>query len=317
MLPYLMTAGGFVLLFAGGEALVRGAVGISQRLNLSQMLIGLTVVAFGTSAPELLVSVSSALRGQPDIAVGNVIGSNICNIALILGLSAAVKPVFIDKDDVRFDIWVMIAATFAITALSFTGIIERWQGALLVAALATYIVVSYRREIRRGTSEADWQAESVNEFEKVPAVGLATVFVLVGVGALVLGADWLVKGAVAIAEILEVNPRIVALSVVALGTSLPELATSVIAAYRGHSDVAVGNVLGSNLFNILSILGLTSIVAPISVSPAMVRFDLPVMVALTLIAAALLLWRGRVGRISGWAFLLGYAAYIAALYIMV
>lgn len=311
---YLMTAGGFVLLFGGGEFLVRGAVAISRRLGISPLLVGMTVVAFCTSAPELIVSVQSALAGNPDISVGNVVGSNICNIALILGLSALIKPVTVDRKDVRPDTIMMLISAALLLALGFAGQVVRWEGALMVAALLAYIVIQYRREIAAGTAATDWHAEETEEFKTRFGLPGAIAAIAGGLGALVVGSDLLINGATAIAAQFGVPDAVVGLTVVALGTSLPELATSAIAALRGHSDVAVGNVVGSNMFNVLSILGITAVITPVNISAQMARFDIPLMVAVSVFAAAVLLARGHFGRVMGASMLAGYVAYVVFLF---
>lgn len=312
---YLMTAGGFVLLFGGGEFLVRGAVAISRKLGISPLLVGMTVVAFCTSAPELIVSVQSALAGNPDISVGNIVGSNICNIALILGLSALIKPVTVDRKDVRPDTIMMVISAFLLLVLGFTGMVVRWEGALMVAALFVYIVIQYRREMTAGTAETDWHAEETEEFKT--QLGLPGAFAAIagGLGALVVGSDLLINGATSIAAQFGVPDAVVGLTVVALGTSLPELATSAIAAFRGHSDVAVGNVVGSNLFNVLSILGITAVITPVNISAQMARFDIPLMVAVSVFAAVVLLTRGHFGRVMGGFMFAGYIAYVVFLFV--
>ena len=313
---YLMTLGGFVLLFGGGEFLVRGAVAISERLGISPLLVGMTVVAFCTSAPELVVSLQSALAGNPDIAVGNVVGSNVCNIALILGVSALIKPVAVDRKDVRPDTVMMLISALVLVALGFTGTVVRWQGALMVAALVIYIVVQYRREMAAGTATTDWHAEEAKEYVTKLGVPAAVGAILGGLAALVVGSDLLIKGATGIAATFGVPDAVVGLTVVALGTSLPELATSAIAAIRGHSDVAVGNVVGSNTFNILSILGTTALVTPVAIAPHMARFDIPLMFAVVVFAAAVLLWKGRFGRVLGAMMLSGYIVYVVLLFVV-
>ncbi len=310
----LLTIAGFVALFAGGELLVRGAVAISRRMGISPLLVGLTVVAFCTSAPELLVSLRSAFAGNPGIAVGNVVGSNTANIALILGAAALVKPFAFDRDDIRTDALVALGSSALLVPLGIIGVIPAWVGALMVAALAAYITLSYRHEVNAGTQATDWHAEEAAEFPSRVSWSVSATQLGGGLLALVLGADWLITGATEIASTLGVPDAVVGLTVVALGTSLPELATSVTAAYRGHPDVAVGNVLGSNIFNVLSILGLTATVAPLEIPVQMARFDIPVMLAFSTVAAGGLLVRGRVGRLFGGLLLAGYLTYVAHLY---
>lgn len=313
-MPYVLTAAGFIALFAGGEFLVRGAVTVSRRMGISPLLVGLTVVAFCTSAPELLVSLQSAIAGSPGIAVGNVVGSNIANIALILGLAALVKPFAFDVPDIRNDALVALGTSAFLVPLGWFGIIPRWVGALMVAALAIYIVQSYRREVGAGAESSDWHAEEAEVFTSGAPWSVAIAQLAGGLFALVLGADWLITGAQEIALTFGVPEDVVGLTVVALGTSLPELATSVMAARRGHADVAIGNVLGSNTFNVLSILGITIIVAPLSIPEGISSFDVPVMLAFSTVAIGGLLLRGKIGRLFGGLLLAGYLGYVAYLY---
>ncbi len=313
-MTYLMVIGGFALLFAGGEFLVRGAVAVSRRMNISPLLIGMTVVAFCTSAPELVVSVQSALQGNPDIAVGNVVGSNICNIALILGLAAVLKPISVHRVQVRPDTIMMIAACALLVVLGFFGAVERWQGALMVTVLVAYIVVQYRREMRAGTAAENWHVEEAAEFKARLTVPQAIGLLCAGLVALVFGSQLLVDGATSLAAALGVPDAVVGLTVVALGTSLPELATSAVAAARGHSEVAVGNVVGSNTFNVLAILGTTAVVQPVTISAQMARIDIPLMLAACAFAGAVLLVSGRFGRVFGASLVVGYVVYIAFLY---
>ena len=312
---YVMTIAGFILLFGGGEFLVRGAVAISNRLGISPLLVGMTVVAFCTSAPELLVSVRSALAGNPDIAVGNVVGSNIANIMLILGISALIKPVAVHKGDVRNDTFLMVAGAVTILGLGFYGNVDRWMGIVMVAVLVTYIVIQYRREMATGAADTDWHVEEVAEFESSMGLWAAIGAIAGGLAGLVVGAELLIGGATQIAALLGVPDAVVGLTIVALGTSLPELATSVIAARRGHSDVAVGNVVGSNTFNVFAILGTTAVVSPIAISAQMARFDIPVALGISVFAAVVLLVWGRFGRVLGASMIAGYVAYVAYLYI--
>lgn len=311
---YVLTVAGFVLLFGGGEFLVRGAVAISRRLGISPLLVGMTVVAFCTSAPEMLVSVRSALAGNPDIAIGNVVGSNICNIVLILGVAAMIRPVAVHKDDVRPDTIMMLVGSFIVLALGLSGAVERWQGLAMVAALVVCIGIQYRREITAGTTATDWHAEETEEYESAMKLPAAVGSVVAGLAALVLGAQFLIDGATQIAALLGVPDAVVGLTIVALGTSLPELATSVIAAWRGHSDVAVGNVVGSNTFNVFAILGTTAAVSPVGIAESFARVDIPIMVGISVFAGAVLLTRARFGRVLGAFMTSGYVAYIAFLY---
>lgn len=312
---YLATAAGFVLLFGGGELLVRGAVGAARRLGLSQLLIGMTVVAWCTSAPELVVSVGAALKGSSDIAVGNVVGSNIFNILGVLGVAALVAPVVVRPRELRRDLTVLVATSVGLALVSQTGELSRIAGLVGVVAVVAYVAHSYRTE---RSAPRDPSAElHLHESEEVKGAASATgaAFSLIaGLAALVIGAQLLITGATGIARGFGVSEAVIGLSLVAVGTSLPELATSVVAALRGHSDVAVGNAVGSSTFNILGILGPTALLRPIEVSERIAHLDVWVMLATALVAAALLLTRGRIGRVAGAGFIVAYAGYLAVLF---
>jgi len=302
-LDWVILLGGLVGLLFGGEALVRGSVGIARRLAIAPLLIGLTVVGFGTSTPELLVSVDAALRGVPDIAIGNIVGSNIANILLIVGLSALVWPIRVLGGTLRRDTGVMMAAALVLIPVFWLGAIGRLSGAVLVAGLIAYLVWAY---LRPGAGKA--------EDDPSPMVPLwqSALWVAVGLVALMLGARLLVDGAVSIARGYGVSEAFIGLTIVAVGTSLPELATSLIAALRRQSEIAIGNIVGSNIFNVLGILGVTAVIAPIPVAPRFLTFDLPVMIAVSLVLTGLLLTRPVIGRGVGVALLAGYAAYVLA-----
>lgn len=302
-MDWVILLGGLVGLLFGGEALVRGSVGIARRLAIAPLLIGLTVVGFGTSTPELLVSVDAALRGVPDIAIGNIVGSNIANILLIVGLSALVWPIRVLGGTLRRDTGVMMAAALVLIPVFWLGAIGRLSGAVLVAGLIAYLVWAY---LRPGAGKA--------EDDPSPMVPLwqSALWVAVGLVALMLGARLLVDGAVSIARGYGVSEAFIGLTIVAVGTSLPELATSLIAALRRQSEIAIGNIVGSNIFNVFGILGVTAVIAPIPVAPRFLTFDLPVMIAVSLVLTGLLLTRPVIGRGVGVALLAGYAAYVWA-----
>ena len=301
-MDYIFLLFGLLGLFAGGEALVRGAVGIAQRLAMSPLLIGLTVVGFGTSTPELLVSVDAALRGVPDIAIGNVVGSNIGNILLIVGLSALVWPIRVSIGTLRRDLAVMLAAALVLVPLFWMGSLGRPAGLLLVLTLVAYLTWAW---LAPGEAEATAETTSRPLWQSMIWVG-------VGLAALMLGARWLVDGAVSIARTHGVSEAFIGLTIVAVGTSLPELATSMIAALRRQSEIAIGNIVGSNIFNVLGILGVTALIAPIPVAGRFLSFDLPVMIGASVALAVLLLLRPGIGRIMGCALLLVYAVYVWA-----
>jgi cation:H+ antiporter len=308
---------GLAFLIGGAEALVRGASRLAVAAGVSPLVIGLTVVAFGTSAPELAVSVHSALVGQPDVGLGNVVGSNICNILLILGAAAAVAPLAVATQLVRFDVWVMIGVSILMLLLALDGRIGRVDGLLLFGGAVVYTVWLIRESRKRRTPQQRPKAAGADLPPRAHRrswpidVGL----VLIGLTLLTLGAGWLVGGAVALARTLGISELIVGLTVVAVGTSLPELATSVVAAARGERDIAVGNVVGSNIFNILTVLGLTAAVAPggVKVTHTALVFDIPVMVVVALACLPIFFTGYRVDRWEGLLFLGYYAAYVVYL----
>ena len=297
---------GFALLVAGGEALVRGAVALAGRLGMSPLLIGLTLVGFGTSTPELVTSLDAALSGLPGIAVGNVVGSNIANVLLILGIAAAIAPVAVARTTLLRDGLAMGGATLLGAAVILYGHLGRVPGLLLLLALAAYLVVAYR------TGRADEADVPDASGLSVPVALLLTVG---GIGVTVLGARFAVDAAVEIADALGVSKTVIGLTVVAVGTSLPELVTSAVAAVRRQGDVALGNVLGSNIYNIGGILGITALVEPIDVPAQIAALDVWVMLAATALLLALGV-TGRVGRAAGVLLVALYAAYLATLALM-
>jgi cation:H+ antiporter len=295
----IFAAIGLVLLLGGGEGLVRGGVAFATRMRLPMAVVGAVVLGFGTSMPEMLTSISAALSGAPGIAVGNVLGSNIANILLILGVAALIAPVPAQAAATEDRAWLAAATLLGLAVIVRGPEITRLEGALLLVALGLYL---WRQLSRDAATEA---------VPGIPAMGAARIaaWLVGGLVALIAGAWLLVEGATGIARSLGISETVIGLTVVAVGTSLPELATSVIAARRGESGLALGNILGSNVFNIFAILGLTAAIVPIPVPPGLSVVDLVVVVGT---AAALLgcLLTGRVGRGIGAAFLLAYAVYI-------
>jgi cation:H+ antiporter len=297
-----MVIAGLIGLFFGGEALVRGSVGIARRLAIPPLLIGLTVVGFGTSTPELLVSVDAAWRGAPDIAIGNIVGSNIANLLLIVGLTCLVWPIRVSGATLRRDTAVMVVAAFALVPIFALGEIGRLSGGLLVLALAGYLSWAY---LQSGTTTEDDTDTSA------PASMLISgLWVVAGLVILMFGARFLVDGSVSIARGFGVSEAFIGLTIVAVGTSLPELATSIIAAFRRQSEIAIGNIIGSNIFNVFGILGITALIKPIPVGDRFFTFDLPIMIAASLVLTALLLTRPVIGRVLGLLLLVGYCAYV-------
>jgi cation:H+ antiporter len=307
---YVYAIAGFAMLFGGGEWLVRGAVSVSRRFGLSPLLIGMTVVAFCTSAPELVVSLDAALAGNSDIALGNVVGSNIFNVLAVLGISALIAPIIVRPVELRRDSSVMVGSALVLAIMCQFGVISRVEGILLFAGLVAYVVLSYRAELRSPYSpSAELDTEKADEVEGPRPLWAGLALLAAGLALLVVGSRLLIIGATDIALMLGVSEAVIGLTLVAAGTSLPELATSVIAARRGHTDVAVGNVVGSNIFNILGILGIASIVRPLNVAEEIAHFDVWLMVAVSAVLAALLLLRGRVGRSVGASLVALYVTY--------
>lgn len=314
MITFCLIAG-LILLFFGGEALVRGAVGTARSLSVSPLLIGLTVMAMATSAPELVVSLQAAWADRPAIAVGNVIGSNIANVLLILGVAAIIAALPCRRDLIYRDGAFMLAGSLILAALVYSGSIERWHGMALIAVLVAFLTYSFIRESRTGNGKA---AEHKSEADEVPSppggkLG-ALAFLIGGVVVLIIGAQLLVYGATEMARSFSVSEAVIGLSLVAVGTSLPELASVGIAAWRGQTDMALGNIIGSNVFNIFAILGTTSTVVPIAIDPHFQGVNMWVMLASTALLLPLMLTGARISRFEGSLFLAGYAAYIAWLY---
>lgn len=310
----LLTALGLGILVFGGEATLRGAVGLARLLGVSPAMIGLTVVAFGTSAPELVVSVQATLDGSPAIAVGNVVGSNIANIMLILGVGAIVAPLVCDPRAVRRDATAMVAALALLAGLGLTGRIVAWEGAMMVVTLIFYIVWSYLKDRGDSSAIAELHAREAEETGGVPdSAALVSLFLGVGLASLVGGAHLLVDGAVGIARTAGVSESVIGLSLVAVGTSLPELVATVIAAWRRHSDVAVANVLGSNLFNVLLILGASSMAAPLPFAPDIVLIDLWVMLGAGAVLVPMMISGWHISRREGAVLLVLYLVYMTAL----
>lgn len=309
---------GFLLLVGGAEWLVKGASRLAAISGVSPLVIGLTVVALGTSAPELAVSMNAAYGGKTDIAVGNVIGSNICNILLILGIAALFAPLVVAQQLIRLDVPLLIAVSILMYVLSWDGLIGFVDGLALSAGILAYIVFSVIKSRRESIQVQDEYAREYGP--NAASSGYATtiknlLLILTGLALLVLGARWLVSGAVAIARAFDVSELIIGLTIVAVGTSLPEIATSVISSLRGERDIAVGNAIGSNLFNILAVLGFTAVVAPtgIPVSEGALGFDIPVMIAAAVACLPIFFTGYRIDRWEGVLFVLYYIAYISFL----
>jgi cation:H+ antiporter len=310
----LMLIAGLGLLIVGGDLLVRGASRLAAAFGIPPLIIGLTVVAFGTSSPELAVSVQAAVSGETDIAVGNVVGSNIFNVLFILGVSALIAPLAVSSQLIRFDVPLMIGVSCVALLLAFDGTIGRLDGLVFVAGLLAWLIML----VRMGRQEAaDRESAPGDESTRPNAAagrsGHAVNLVLIAIGLLllVLGSRWFVDGAVTFARWLGVTELVIGLTVIAAGTSLPEVVTSVLASLRGERDIAVGNVVGSNLFNILGVLGLSSIIAPegLAVAASALRFDFPIMIAVAVACLPIFFTGARIERWEGGLFLAYYFAW--------
>ena len=299
-MTYLLFVVGLLGLFFGGEYLVRGASSIARRFGISPLVIGLTIVGFGTSAPELLVSVNAALAGQPAIAIGNVLGSNIANILLILGVSAVIAPLIIPARQLARDLAFMLLATGAIWVMLLDGMVTRLEGGLLIAGLAVFLYMAF------SAGSVPQEEDAVET--SVPKSALMTVGGLV---LLVIGAHFLVDSASTIARTYGISEAVIGLTIVAVGTSLPELATSVIAAFRRQTEIAVGNVVGSNIFNIFSILGITALITPIPAEARFAMIDMPWVAGTAIGLSVLAIWLGGLPRIAGVVLLAAYGGYLA------
>lgn len=318
MISFGLVAIGLAGLIIGGEFLIRGAVSVANTFKISPMVIGVTLVGFGTSTPELVTSLQAALTGSPGIAIGNVVGSNIANILLILGIAAALAPVAVDPLAFRRDGSVMLAATLACVGVVLMDEIGRIAGGVFVAALIAYLTYTLWSEQQPNPTPAAAVFEAEAEAIPGPETGLL-VSILLAIGGLVLlifGARFLVMGAVDIAQMAGVSEVVIGLTVVAIGTSMPELVTSIIAVRKGQGDVALGNVLGSNVFNILGILGITAVVTPMDIPAEIIRLDIWVMLAATLVMLIFARTGWTISRREGGLFVLAYVGYLGVLVAM-
>ncbi|MEE2691954.1 MAG: calcium/sodium antiporter [Pseudomonadota bacterium] len=312
MMDWAYIVVGLVVLTGGAELLIRGATALARRFGLSELLIGLTLVGFGTSTPELVSSIQAAMMGSPGVAVGNVVGSNIANILLILGLSALIAPIVVESKAFKRDAPTLAIATLMMIGVSMTGGFGRISGLLFLVALGLYIALAYLTErAKPGEAEAERHEAEAAELPTGPRSPLLdAVLVAIGLGLLMFGAKLLVGGAINIASTLGVSETVIGLTIVAVGTSLPELVTSMMAALRGKSALALGNVVGSNLYNILGIIGVTAAMHPLEAPQEIVVFDNWVMLGATAALIVFAFSRNRIGRIEGFALTAGYALYL-------
>ncbi len=299
---------GLAILIVGGEFLVKGAVGFARSFNISPLVIGMTIVSFGTSAPELLVSVQSAVNGSPGIAIGNVVGSNIANLALVLGLTVIIFPIVSGRQTKLVDWPMMILATILFILFSLDGQIQRWEGITLFSILVVFTSMLIVRSRREKTNVQ----EDVEDSKPIP-FWQSTVFLLGGLLGLYFGSEWLVAGAVSIAGALGMEDHIIGLTIVAFGTSAPELVASCVAAYRKQTDISIGNLVGSNIFNIMAVIGVTGMVHPVEVDEEVLHFDFWWMTAISVAVGFMLFIGPKIGRFKGLILFGTYLTYIAML----
>lgn len=314
-MTFVYLIAGLVLLVAGAEVLVKGAAKLAAQFGIPPLVIGLTVVAFGTSAPETAVSVQAALNGSGDIAIGNVLGSNIANVLLILGVTSLIAPLVVSRQLIRLDVPIMIGASLVTYALAWDGALSRLDGALLfsgVVAYTLFLIISSRRASAAAAADDEFAKEfGLDETPKPYATLINAALVAAGLVLLVAGSNFLVEGAVSLARALGLSELVIGLTVIAIGTSLPELATSILAAIRGERDIAVGNIVGSNIFNLLCVLGIASLVSPqaIGVAASALAFDFPVMIAVAIACLPIFFTGYTINRWEGLLFLAYYVAY--------
>lgn len=297
---------GILMLFVGGEGLIRGSSSLALRIGISPLVVGLTVVAFGTSGPELLVSLKAALMGNSSISLGNVIGSNIANIALILGISAIIRPLKVHANVIKREIPIMIGITILLIIFLSDGILGFLEGLVFIILMISYTIINISLSLKENKEIQSEFEEGLKSKIKLP---VSIVFVVLGLALLFWGADLFLKGAISLAKFLNVSDTVIGLTVVAVGTSLPELFTSIVATIKNESDIAVGNVVGSNIFNILSILGISALIVSIK-STEISYLDLGVMLAAAIVLLPLSFTGFRINRLEGVLLLLGYLAYL-------
>lgn len=310
---------GLAVLIAGGEFLVKGAIGIAAKARLSTLVIGMTVVSFGTSAPELLVSLKAAYMEVPEIAIGNVIGSNIANIALVLGLTVIIFPMPVRRNTIRFDWPMMFISGLLFFVFAFNLVIQRWEGLILFLILIIFLtfLITNSRKRNKKTEKQLKEVIEISDAEKKSNKKnffLSVLWVVFGLVGLYFGARWLILGAKSMGEDMGLSKHVIAITVVAFGTSVPELVTSVVAAYKKQMDISVGNLIGSNIFNVLAVIGITAMVSPIAVDQEVVFWDMIWMLAIFVALLPMILIKRKVGWISGAILLITYVVYIYLLF---
>src|SRR5690554_5216780 len=304
---------GLILLIAGGEFLVKGAVGISVKAKLSKLVIGMTVVSFGTSTPELLVSLQSASEGLPEIAIGNVIGSNIANLALVLGITVLIFPMPVARNTIRYDWPMMMVASLLFYAFAFDLNIQRWEGMVMFVLLLLFITFIIRKSRKTEKINID-ELPGVEELTAKISTKKHLLFLLIGLVGLYFGSTWLIDGAKSLALEVGLSNHVIGITIVAFGTLVPELATSVVAAYKKETVISVGNLVGIIILNILAVLGLTAMVNPIGIEENVLSWDLLWMIGIALALLPMMVFKNKVGRLSGVILLGGYITYIVSLF---
>ncbi|WP_417265326.1 calcium/sodium antiporter [Brumimicrobium sp.] len=304
---------GLILLIAGGEFLVKGAVGISVKAKLSKLVIGMTVVSFGTSTPELLVSLQSASEGLPEIAIGNVIGSNIANLALVLGVTVLIFPMPVARNTIKYDWPMMMLASLLFFVFAYDLQIQRWEGLTLFLLLVIFIIFIIMKSRKSQVVEMD-EIPGIEDLTQKISVWKNILYLLIGLLGLYFGSNWLISGAKSLALEVGLSNHVIGITIVAFGTSVPELATSVVAAYKKETDISVGNLIGSNIFNIMAVLGLTAIVKPIGVEENVLSWDILWMIGFALLLLPMMVFNRKVGRFSGFILLGLYIFYIISLF---
>lgn len=312
ILDWVYVGLGLVILLLAGDVLVKGAVNLALRLGIPALIVSLSIVAFGTSAPELLISIDAVFDDQPGLAIGNVVGSNTANVLLVLGLPALISTLDTSECDTRASYVHMLLGSILFIGLAFTAPLVWWHGVVLVGTLSLVLYGQFR-EAQAHRNAAEDEMEDLDDLEgadpELPRWRIA-LFLLLGLVGLPLGADLLVDGASELARDFGISDAAIGLSLVAIGTSLPELATTLVAAYRRQADVALGNVIGSNMFNLLAIVGITALVAPIDVAKAFLRLDVWIMLASTLLLAPFVFMRWKMSRVIGAVFVVFYISYL-------
>ncbi len=304
--------GGFILLFLAGELLVRGASNLAEKLGVQPLVVGIVIVGFGTSVPELATSVQAALQGAPGIAIGNVVGSNMANMLLVLGAGALVYPIATKRSHVFRDGGLGVFGAVVLLFAAWQGGLSRFTGIVMVVILIGYLWYLLHDDHQQ-REYAREQAGTTKEPFKWSSISVDSLILLAGLAGVLLGGKLLVDGAVELAKVYNIDEGVVGLTVVALGTSLPELATSIIAAFKRETDLAVGNILGSNIYNIFGIGGITATISPIPIEGQMASLNIPLLLVMSIVLVGIVVWQHGVARITGGAFLVGYLAYVFAL----